>query len=410
MTAAWQQMFVEIGVRNVGHWLERSGESVNGNVEALAQHGEHLRTAVEFGFDYPPAHEDGARLALQLFTLVELRGWQREWIGLFDRALQRTADPALQFRLLIRLGQLHRTQREMARAQMCLELAQASAELQNDPHFVAVALFNLATFHFHNNEYNSAETLGQEALCCFDALDAEPRWHAATLHTLGHICSARGEYDRSLTYLRRSVAYWRQTVRTNDLARTLNTLANSLLTLQQYEDALLCYDEALAHVQATGNTLDRLYVQNSRATLFYNTGDLQAATDVFLEVQIVAARQPGFEAQEALALTNLGNVLLAQGRLDTALEKCEISVRLSRNLNDTFPLAHALSIRGEVYLEQGRYRLAWLDLNESAELMATLNDNAKAQAWRLDFIALRDQAASKMAEAGSALPTSRSGL
>jgi tetratricopeptide (TPR) repeat protein len=376
---------------NVNYWQRRVHRAGDQKFRALDSNHENLLRAIQFGLALPETQEETCKLISHSFTFVERRGYWREWLPVLNQAVKllEGGNLLLRYRLLDQLGHLYRLDWQLSAALEAHQAAEALALEAEDDREVAHIRFNLSEDYRCARQYEAAERFGLAALELFTALGQANPQVAATLNTLGLVSQARGHFVTAEERLAEAVARFRRTHQPIDLARALKNLAMTLEALGKVEAALRCYIEAATLLEGTGSELDKVLVDLSLGTLYFNQGQWAEAEATFRRADSPYLRQSGYIYYRALATNNLGNVLLARGRLGEAEAYLLGSLRLWRQTTDEVMLANTLGTLGETFVRQAQPASARPVYDESLELLARHLDDAFALRLHTKFSAQR---------------------
>jgi ATP/maltotriose-dependent transcriptional regulator MalT/DNA-binding SARP family transcriptional activator len=132
------------------------------------------------------------------------------------------------------------------------------------------------------------------------------------------------------------------------------------------------YLRALEHATRANDVLQTIRIRANRGSRFAEEGYYQEALTE-LDEAIRLADLAGFAAFRALALSNRGQVLLALGRLDEAVNELEAARALYQRM-DSRLVAYPLGHLGEVYRERGDMALARANFEEAIAVAEAAGD------------------------------------
>ena len=362
--------FIKSIAANIAYWTTQSQELQDETLAVLDAERENIFHAVQFGLRLPQTRAATAELALQAFLLIERRGYWREWIPILEQLLATLNDHnlPLKFRLLKELGQLQRFERQLQAAVESHQAALAIAQQLNDKKMVAQARFNLSEDHRQKRQYREAKQYGLKALESFTTQENK-RWMAITLNTLGLIAQSEGHFVLSEERLLKAVTLWREVLEPTELARSLNNLALTLQKQGKFTSALACYHEAATQLAQTVSELDKVKVQISLGTLYFDLEQWSKAESAFKEANSPYLLNSAHFYDRALIAQNLGNVLLKQKRFSEAEDYLRNAIHLWRQKDDHLMLANSLGTLGQVLARQGKKARHFLD--EAISLLAS---------------------------------------
>lgn len=363
------------------YWQDKTCRLDDAQVSRLSSERAHVRRVIEQGLALSETQPLSANLLLQAFPLIERFGEWGSWIPLFEAASgdDRIEDIRLRSKLANRLGILRRLHRDLEQAVEAHRTSIALAEAAGDRWLVSEARFHLSETYRHMRRYAEATEVGQAALEDFASSEAESKWIAATLNTLGLVAQAQGDLSQAEEQLSEAVALWRSTEQTVELARSLNNLGHVLRDNSCHPEALECYQEASALLEESAYFLDQAMIQISIGTLYFQMGRLAEAEEVFAQVDTEFLKRLGHSYYQALALQNLGVVQLEQRKLADAEVHLRRSVPLWKQVQDDVMLGNTLGALAETKALQGKDEEAVRLYDEAIVLLEQHPDSAFAR-------------------------------
>jgi tetratricopeptide (TPR) repeat protein len=372
---------------NLGYWQQRARDLPESRFTELDDDWPNIRKALQFALAIPEHRLAAAELARALFVYIERRALWREWIPLL-RTLISTLDidqPSLKLSLLIELGQCLRLDWQLAEALAVHREAETLAGAPGNEAILARVLFNLCEDHRLAHAYAEAEKAGAVALALF--AEHKPDYVADVLNSLGFIAHTRGNYGLAEVHLVRAVELFRQTTRPVDLTRTLTNLANALAAQGKHEAALTTYDEAARILKNLGSELEIANIHLWRGTLLFTLGRLTEAERAFELADSPGLRRTGNVQYRALIANNLGNVYLAQSRIEAAVERLQTGIDLWRQIGEEVQLGNTLGTLGEAEAARGQVADAVRAYDEALEHLSRYPDNAWARKLHTKYTA-----------------------
>jgi tetratricopeptide (TPR) repeat protein/DNA-binding XRE family transcriptional regulator len=155
-------------------------------------------------------------------------------------------------------------------------------------------------------------------------------------------------------------------------ACTLNNLG-MVYGVQHMEEAIACFEQALALSRETGETLRATRAANNLANTYLELGRFEQARQA-AEHALELDRRSGDRFGEGLALDILGCACRKLGRYRDAVGNLQQSLAIFRDLDSHAPAADALSELGETYLILGETAAAIACLRESAVIYRDVGD------------------------------------
>lgn len=386
------------------YWQQQTQNLDDALIIEIDPERQNLHEVVVIGLDLPQTWKLAAGVALQVFYLVERRGYWQEWLEVLNKALVYCPTTAyhLQGQLLNRIGELHRFGRQLEEAIEVHKQAEALAQQQEDELALAEAHFRLCYDFLVTRQYKEAEQFGLLTLEVFTRLAVKGAWLANTYRALGMIARQRGDMPTALERLSCAVELGRKLNQPTRLARILYDLGSAYQDAGKYDEALAQFHEASKLLETTASERDKVNVQNNIGTLYFRRQQWDKAEFAFQQAQASRyLRQSGNAHLQALVATNLSNVFLKQGRLSEAETILRQAWILRLQANDEVSLANTIGSLAEVLAQQGQWDEAISLYEQAIPLLSKYPDDAFAQTRLLPSFQAQLQAAEKTARHSS---------
>lgn len=172
------------------------------------------------------------------------------------------------------------------------------------------------------------------------------------LTRLGNALVYDHQYAEAVPHLEKSVEIKRLIDDERSLAATLNNLGTAYRKMTRLEDARTCYNEALAIREAIGDTYGQGRTLNNLGSILRAMGDTRSAAEYY-ERSYQLRQAIGDVHGEAQVLNNMGiNALVARSP-EAALALHLQALRLYRDLDYGFRIAHTLDLIGRAHHQAG---------------------------------------------------------
>jgi tetratricopeptide (TPR) repeat protein len=386
-----EERFIRHIAANLDYWQERTRDLGRKDVSALDPDRQNIFRAVVFGLRYRQTWRETAHLMLQSWLFIERRGYWREWIPLLDQALAKCDDEwSLKCQLLNRLGHCHRLTGQWADAIANLQEAKSIARKQGDDLLVARANHFLSSVYLHKMDYARAERCGLEALDMLTRLAPETAYLATNLNELGQIARWQGDYALAEERYSAAIALWRKLDNVGDLATSMLNLAEALHGAGRFEEALPYYQEAITLLSAAGSELRKVLVQTNLGALYYHRGDYATAENTFRQVDLAYLRRIGNIHYQAVVANGLGNVLLAQGRLEAAESYLRQSQSFWLQLDEPIQLGNTVGTLAETLAAKGDVSEALHLYDDACQLLSAYPDRISGRKLLDSFTVARE--------------------
>ena len=198
---------------------------------------------------------------------------------------------------------------------------------------------------------------------------------------LGRVLMRMEEIDAGQQWLDKALRQARKLKDREGVVEALCAMAGTAWEMADLDRCARLSEEGL--VLAVGDAMLRLRaelliastaVQAFRGQFAHAAAGMEEAESIF--------RDLGQKSHRCITLCNLGELLIWQGELPGARLRIEEAYRLSKELDYRLGYLSAIRLRGEIYMEVGRYERAGRQLKRALEVAVDLSLNQ-------DIIALR---------------------
>lgn len=378
---------------NLVYWLERTQDLDDKTLHGLDREQHNLFRAVNFGLQLKETYCEAANLILQIYPLIERRGYYRRWIPLLENAVGNCAasDQELIVHLLDRLGQCYRLDRRWDKSLARHHQEEDAAVQLGDMNLIAKARLNLSQTYWSQRRYDEAQAYGEKALSGFKKSNGNPEQFAATLSNLGLIALGRGELDAAEDWLEQTIAAYRSLKRPALLARSLMNLTITLERAGHVEKALAKCREAQVVLETTEHELDKVRVELTLGTLYMDLQQWENAENAYKRADSAALRRSGDAYLMAVTTNNLGSVYMEQGRLQESEWALKKAITFGRQSGAKLMLANILGSMAETKLAMDRPDEARPFLDEAIAIAAAYPDDGWGVHILQQYRALRNQ-------------------
>jgi len=156
---------------------------------------------------------------------------------------------------------------------------------------------------------------------------------ASSLDDIGKSLQMLGRYDEAHAKITEALARRGKHGDKRAIATSLSRLGDVQQDRGQYESAYTCHKEALELRRAAKDRWGEIVSQNNLAALAFELGQLTDARTGWLEA-LVAAETIGALPICALVLTNLGELALAEAKLEEAKSRLEAGLEIIEDIED----------------------------------------------------------------------------
>ncbi len=378
---------------NLAYWLDCSQDLDDQKLHRLDADWHNLLRATRFGLGLGATSADASRLILQIYPLIERRGYWRHWIPLLEQGIKNghELETTLTVNLLDRLGQCYRLDRQWDKSLARHGREQELAGVVGDELLLAKSHLNLSQTYWSMHQYDQALRYAELALAGFSSYGGNADQLGATTTILGLIALGRGELETAESWLKQAITAYRSLDRPALLARSLMNLAITLQRDGRNEEALPICHEALQILESTAHELDKVRVELTLGTLYMNLNRLEEAEEAYRRANSPALRRIGDTYLMALQANNLGTVYLEMGRLEDAERAFSDSISLWHRSEGRIMLANTLGNMGETKLAMNRPDEAVPYLDEAITIARDFPDDGWAREIVAQYTEMRNK-------------------
>ncbi|MFD7510657.1 tetratricopeptide repeat protein [Streptomyces sp. NPDC059853] len=224
------------------------------------------------------------------------------------------------------------TEGYLALAQPHLRRAVAHWRGGADPGATSRALLDLSIVSTRRGDYTEASAAAEEALRTAER-QSESDVQSEALHQLALAAHYTGNDRKSLALMRRAMVLRSGTPHSFQQARILNTMGIFLLNLDEYQDALAVFIDALSKFREAQDRRGQYRTLNNIAALQEKLGHFHKAQRTYEEAAEMALTI-GSRGEYATLQMNLAGVLQKIGAIDRAITLYHEALSVHRDAGD----------------------------------------------------------------------------
>ena len=340
---------------------------------------EYYDTSLASAQNYTDIAEAYSGLGLMYYKQTELEE-ARELYTLAFQAAQQAQNEQLVAQVLNQLGAIKIDQSEFTKAQNFLNNSLNLAKKCNDLATLSGTYSNLGTMMYRQGLYDEASSYYEKALDIRQNAGLR-QGIAESLNQLGFVANAQGKFVEAETYHERSYAISLEIGDGQGMNNSLTNLGISAMNDNDFETAENQFREALKLSREIGDRTGEADNLNYLGLLIRRkNGDLnQAKTTLTQALQLT--REIDDKMRIALSLSNLGDVMIHLGEIDTAVPHLQEALREAQPINAMQPLLRSMMWFGRIFEIQEDYERAvmlwsFVNLHKSSD-GETRNDTEK---------------------------------
>lgn len=381
------QQFLNGLINYLLYWDLQADKIIDGKLFETKVDKSNLFKVIQHGLYLPQTRTAAVGILIKIYAWIDKLSDWLFWLPLFEKAIESSATdkPKLRCQLLIFYGKLLRSTQQNDKAALVHHQALEVAAYMNNSEWLAKAHLQLSDSYRLMKNYDEAEQHGKLAVHLFQELDKMEESLCHTFVTLSLISTERGNFILAERQLQTAFDFSFHLLDDDIKARLLNIMAVILQGQERFEEAEKTFLQSLFLLENSRSMLDLFNVQNSLAALYYNMGRYERAERIYRDLEMRFRHQTGYKFYYTMALTNLGNVLLAQSKLDEAeqLEKASMSQWIQ--FGDEIHQANATGILAEIYVNQNKLPEAKKLFRKSIILLEKYPENERSRRLQKDF-------------------------
>ncbi|MGW7293536.1 AfsR/SARP family transcriptional regulator [Streptomyces xiamenensis] len=276
------------------------------------------------------------------------------------------SDPRATSRALLDLSGVSTRKGDYAEARAAAAESLRTAEQHNDSDIQCEALHQLALVSHYTGGDRQALSLIRRALN-LRSRNPNSFQRARILNTMGISLLNLDQYQEALTVFIDALTEFRAAGDRRGQYRSLNNVAALQEKLGHLNKARTTYEEAAAMALAIGSRVEYATLQMNLAGVMLKTRDIEQATDLYQQA-LPTFREAGERRRESISLNGLGGCLQLAGRARESLTYHLSALEIARQLGAANEEVQALRGLGEAEHRTGSYLESAQHLDSSLSL------------------------------------------
>ena len=330
------------------------------------------------------------QLLLELAPKMEMAGYRDEWLAFLRAGVERSAaqqDTAVAARLSLAIGLTLRLMSNYPEAEEWLNRALTSFQAQQETHGIASVYNQMGRIRYLQHRSGEAGQFAQDALGLLADDDPE---RAESYFVLGMDALNQRQWASAEHYHHLSLAIRQQSGDPRTIAWAMQNVGTVLTQQSEYggvdrlAEAAEWLEQALALLDSLPDPFHSAIARNSLALVRFWSGELEKATRLFCQAEIVfqTTNSPEWRAR---VLNNLGLVYLQTGQVGEAETSFRSCVLLYAGLGDDADRLNSQHGLVLALLAQGRYAEATALCEQGLTELDVLKDEpvqyAEKEGW-----------------------------
>lgn len=279
------------------------------------------------------------QLLLDLAPKMEMAGYREEWLAFLRAGAERSVaqqDLAVEARLSLSIGLLLRLTNDYSEAERWLNRGLFSFQAQGDAHGIASVYNQIGRIRYLQHRDAEALQFAQNALALLADDDLE---RAESHFVLGMAALNQCQWESAERHHRLSLAIRQASGDPRTIAWAMQNVGTILTQQSEYEgvdrlaEAAGWLEQAVVLLDSLPDPFHSAVAGNSLALVYFQRGELETATRLFCQAEIVfqTTHSPEWRAR---VLNNLGLVYLQSGQLVEAEKTFRSAVAIYAQLGD----------------------------------------------------------------------------
>ena len=275
---------------------------------------------------------------------------------------------------------------DFRQAAAAAQVAEKKAVKLGERFLTAQALLEQCGDLLQLGQYAGAKSKGEQAEKTFRTA-GDFRSQAKSLTCMANVAANQGDTANARSMHEKALALARQTGAQNDIAGALINLGNLFAASGPIEESSNRYREALSVAQAAGDSSDALLAQTNLAANLVSQGDFTAARAQF-ESSVKTAQTLGDQGRALEAHLNLGMIAVLLGDLEGARAGLEDDLKAAQTLGLRSDEAICLSALGDIAVAEDYLALAAKRYQQSLEIRTQLGEKGSIASTQVSLAAL----------------------
>lgn len=365
----WPQVFRQLVVANSRFWLNYARDDVSRLLTEIPQ----VLRGLSYALFLTEAWQWARDLMLCISPLMIRQGQGVQWESFLTKGIVRSSeekDPAeIEFRL--QLGNLYRLQGRLAEAQNSFQVALGLCEQHEVRTHYWTLLNRLGFVARLSAQHEEALAYCQQVL---DEGSVPVSERAETLNVMGLVGYDRRQWEEALNCFDQALALSRSLDDSYQMARILNNRGLVLLRSDNWDKARESYQEAIHLFRAANDQTELFKAVMNLGNVFLMKKEYEAAIKQYLEA-LPAFKQSNYLIDLANAYNNLGMAYTGLANWQAAEAYFSASLEIAGSLSDAYYLVNTLDNLGDMLIKAERPKRAREVLCQALEILGTASDS-----------------------------------
>lgn len=207
--------------------------------------------------------------------------------------------------------------------------------------------FLLGVFHLSKGELDSASEMIGKAMMLYEEVE-DVIGMSSCYDLMGTITNMRGDYIRSIVYLKKALKMARQEGKEYNAAGIISNIGGAYLRMGEFDKAIESHKEAIAVYNSLGLKKKALTPLSNIAIIYTKQGRNLEALEYFQKC-LSGYREHGNKIFGANTLQNIGFVYTSIGENDKALPYIQESIKINKELGNESNISSNYISLGIIY-------------------------------------------------------------
>lgn len=277
----------------------------------------------------------------------------------------------------LRISSAYRFLGEFDLALEWAEISLKSSQINEDPYNEAAAYNELAIIHSKLGEFEQSLSNYLKAIKILEPLELEETV-AQIQHNMGHLYTNIGDFEASKKNCLAALNTFERLNEDLSTAGPCNCLGDSYYSLDMIDSAVYYYSRCIIILEQNNVTSKLMAPLANMAMIYRDKGEYERALSMTKRASIISDSL-GYAVNTAYCYQNIGEIYLAQGKLDSAIAYFERGGSIFRETGSQLAIMENYSAISEYFHLAGEDELAYNYLLKYNEVKDSVFNASKSQ-------------------------------
>lgn len=181
---------------------------------------------------------------------------------------------------------------------------------------------------------------------------------ASAYNMIGIIFRLQENYSKAIDFQEKAMRIYEELGDKDGVAQSLVNTGNNYYNQRQYDNTIGQYEKALNIYQELGNKESIAVIENNIGAVYFEKGDYKTANEYFIKSYLIR-EESGNKYEMATSLNNIGEVYAKQGDYKKAIENCTKSLYIASEIDAKDIMQYNYENLAGVFAVTGEYEKAF---------------------------------------------------